>query len=212
MANPGSFDARQHQPKQLSSITHPIGKFPFQISNTICKPVKDNDKAWFLEVEFTSPVGIAFMRYNLENPSPQAVEIAHGQLSALCYATGVLHLNYQNQGAELKGALGIMEIGWQKGNEPTAEKPEGGYTEVKRVYDKNGNEPGKAPAAAPQTTQGNGAAWGGQPQQQPASPPAQPAWSATQAAPQQQPNQQAPQGWTQGPVQPPANQPPWANK
>lgn len=207
MAN--SFDARQHAPKQMGTTTHPIGKFPFQISNTICKPVKDNEKAWFLEVEFSSPVGIAVMRYNLENPSPKAVEIAHGQLSALCYATGVFQLNYQNQGAELRGALGMMEIGWQRGEEPTAEKPEGGYTEIKRVFDKNGNEPGKPPAAAPQT-QGNGGAWPAAPGAQGQ---AQPAWSGAAQAPAASPAAAAPAAWQPGPTSAgamPTNNPPWA--
>lgn len=209
------FDARQHVPKQMGSATHPVGKFPFQITNTCCKPVKDNEKAWFLEVEFSSPVGVAFMRYNLENPSPKAVEIAHGQLSALCYSTGVFALDYNKQGAELRGAVGMMEIGWQKGNEPTAENPEGGYTEIKRVFDKAGNEPGKAPAAAPQV-QGNGAAWGGAaPQQQPAAQGAQPAWGATQAAPAPNAAPGAP-AWQPGPstgaTAMPPNNPPWANK
>lgn len=202
MAN--SFDARQHAPKQMGSATHPVGKFPFQIINTQCKPVKENDKAWYLEVEFTTPVGAIPMRYNLENPSPKAVEIAYGQLSALCHATGVFNLSYPNQGAELRGALGMVEVGYQKGEEPTAEKPDGGYTEVKRVFDKAGNEPGKPPAAAP-AVQGNGAAWGGQP----AATGANPAWGA--AKPAEQPNP-APAAWQPGPTQGAGQVPPWANK
>jgi hypothetical protein len=205
-----TFDARQHAPKQMGSTTHPVGKFPFHISNTQCKPVKDNEKAWYLEVEFTTPVGVTQMRYNLENPSPKAVEIAYGQLSALCHATGVFNLSYPNQGAELKGALGMVEVGWQKGEEPSTEKPDGGYTEVKRVFDKNGNEPGKPPAAAP-SPQGNGAAWGGaQPASQPAQP-AQPAWGATQAQPAANP---APAAWQPGPNAAPAGNgaPPWAKQ
>jgi len=41
-----------------------------------------------------------------------------------------------------------LDVNYQKGEEPTAERPEGGYVEVKKVYDVNGNEPGKAPAQA----------------------------------------------------------------
>ena len=197
----GSFDANQHAPKQLGAIVPP-GKWPFQISNTAIVPTKAGDGGMFV-VDFNTPHGVAQMRYNLWNQSPKAVEIAHGQLSALCHATGVFKVNWQTQGAELRGAQGMIEVALQD-----PEKPDG-YTEVKRVFDKNGNEPGKAPATAPQP-QGNGQAWGGSPAASGAAQGQQPAWGATQAQPQQPATQQAPQGWTQGPSS--GQAPPWAQK
>jgi hypothetical protein len=218
----GSFDASQFQPNQ-GGQGHPVGKFPFNISHTECVSTKDQQGGMFV-VTFTSPSGEIKTRYNLWNQNAKAVEIAHGQLSALCHATGVFKLDWQNEGAALRGARGMMEIGYQKGEEPTAEKPAGGYVEVKKVFDVNGNEPGKGPAPAAQPMQQAPQA---QPQMawpnQPAPPPGSMQAStgfAQQAAPmQQQPNggwqppaqQQAPQqpGWTQGAA---PNQPPWANK
>ena len=205
----GSFDAQQFKPNQ-SGQPHPVGsKFDFQISNTEIVQTKDQQSGMFV-VEFTTPAGSIVSRYNIWNANPRAAEIAHGQLSALCHATGVFRLDWQNDGAALRGARGKLDVGYQKGEEPTADRPHGGYVEVKRVYDANGNEPGRGNPAPPastmpagwqpasrepvQTVQGHssGPAWNGQPQPQPA-PAASP----------------APQGWTLG-----ANTaaPPWANK
>ncbi len=207
----GSFDATQHAPRQ-GGQAHPVGKFPFTISDTAIVPTKDGNGGMFV-ITFTSPSGDMINRYNLWNTNAKAVEIAHGQLSALCHATGVFRLNFDNAGAELRGARGMMEIGYQKGEEPTAEKPAGGYVELKKVYDANGNEPGKAPAAAPQPQPSAQAPWPGPNTQGQANPPVngngqavgwQPQGSQATPAP---PNGLA--GWQQGPAQ---AAPPWANK
>lgn len=205
----GSFDANQHQPKQGIG-SHPIGKFPATISGTSCEPTKDQSGGMFI-VEFTTPAGQIMTRYNLWNNSAKAVEIAHGQLSALCHATGVFKLDFNNDGTALRNARCMIEVGYQKGEEPTPEKPAGGYVEVKKVYDAAGNEPGRAPAAAPQPQQAP---------QQPAAAPMQQqpggSWAAPQApqAPVQpagwtgpQPQQPTNPGWQQGGAQP---NPPWA--
>lgn len=176
----GTFDARQFKPMQAMD-KHPIGKYPFTISNTTIDPTKDQTGGMFT-VEFTTPAGAIVHRYNLWNSNPKAVEIAHSQLSALCHATGVFQLDFSNEGAALRNARGTLEVGFQKGEAPTPEKPDGGYVEVKRVMDAAGNEPGRAPSPPAQ-------GWGGN-QQQPA-----------QAQPQQ--------GWQQGTAQ---AAPPWANK
>jgi hypothetical protein len=201
----GQFDANMVPPKQLGE-SHPVGKFPFQISNTEITATKDNTGGMFV-VMFKTPAGEAVHRYNISNQSAKAVEIAHGQLSALCHATGIFKLDWANDGAALRGGQGMIEVGFQKGQEPTPENPAGGYTEIKKVYDRNGNEPGKAPQAAPQTQPNGG--WGQQqPQQQP----------APQQMQQPNPNppmQQNPQGgWGQqgaGQQQQQPNQvdPPW---
>jgi len=211
----GSFDASQHQPRQ-GGQAHPVGKFPFTITNTGIKGTKDEEmlppeqrtKGMFF-VTFTSPVGEHTNHYNLWNPSAKTVEIAHGQLSALCHATGVFRLNFDNAGAELRGARGMMEIGYQKGEEPSAEKPTGGYVELKKVYDANGNEPGKAPAAAP-APQAAASAWPGPNPAPQTSPPVNGSNGSVGWQPQgAQAPQQSPNGWQQGSTQAP---PPWANK
>ena len=185
----GIFDASQFQPRQVSEA-HPVGDFDFVITGCEIKSVNDNSGGYF-QVEFTSPRGSIIHRYNIWNEDSKSVEIAHGQLSALCTATGIYKLNWQNEGRELLQARGKMRVGYQKGEEPTPEKPQGGYVELKRVFDVHGNEPGKAPAAAPQPQQvapiqqqPNGV-WGPQPQQQP---------------------EPSAQGWTQGQA---PKTPPW---
>ena len=147
----GSFDATQFAPRQ-GGEGHPVGMYQFTITDTKIVPTKDSTGGMFV-VEFTSPNGSISNRYNIWNNSAKAVEIAHGQLAALCHAVGIFKVDWQNEGAILRGAKGQMKIDYQKGEEPTAEKPTGGYVEIKKVYDVNGNEPGKAPRAAPQAVQ-----------------------------------------------------------
>jgi hypothetical protein len=201
----GTFDASQFQPRQAGEA-HPVGDFDFTITGCEIKSTKDNSGGYF-QVEFTSPRGSIVHRYNIWNTEPKAVEIAHGQLSALCHATGVYKINWQNQGRELLQARGKMRVGYQKGEEPTAEKPQGGYVELKRVFDIHGNEPGKVPAAAsqPQQAAPNGG-WGqttatGQAPVNQGGQHSAPAWNN----PTPQPEQAAP-GWSQGTA---SKTPPW---
>lgn len=167
----GTFDARQIQPRQAGDA-HPPGKFQATISNTSIVATKDNSGGMFV-VEFTTPAGTIVNRYNLWNSSPKAVEIAQHELSALCHATGVFALDFQNDGAALRGARCMIDVGNQtdKEGKPT------NYMEIKKVLDPNGNEPGKnAPQGQPtnQPTQPQnqppmqqnqpGGAWGNSPQ------------------------------------------------
>lgn len=138
-----TFDANQFEPRQGGGA-HPVGtKFDFEITHTEVKPTKNGDGGMFV-VTFTTPAGQIDFRYNLFNQSAKAVEIAHGQFSALCRAVGRYQVDFNNDGAVLRGARGKLDVGYQKGEEPSPEKPEGGYVEVKKVYDINGIEPGKA--------------------------------------------------------------------
>jgi hypothetical protein len=210
----GVFDASQFQPRQAGEA-HPVGDFDFTITGCEIKSTKDNSGGYF-QVEFTSPRGSIIHRYNIwyndpndHTKSAKTVEIAHGQLSALCHATGVYKINWQNQGRELLQARGKMRVGYQKGEEPTEAKPQGGYVELKRVFDIHGNEPGKAPATAPQPQQAapNGG-WGqttatGQAPINQGGQHSAPAWNNT--APAQQAEQAAP-GWSQGQA---SKTPPW---
>ena len=196
MPMPGSFSAEQFKPNQ-GGQPHPVGnKFDFQITNTEIVQTKDQQSGMFV-VEFTTPAGSIVSRYNIWNANPKAAEIAHGQLSALCHATGVFRLDWQNDGAALRGARGKLDVGYQKGEEPTADRPGGGYVEVKKVYDVNGNEPGRGPTSQPTqpaaaTQWPPGPAWNGAVQPQPA-----PATAS------------APQGWAPGAG---TASPPWAQK
>lgn len=231
----GSFNANQFEPNQGFGIHPPAQKIPFTITGTEIKENSAKDGGYF-QVEFTTPLGLISFRYNIWSKTPKAVEIAHGQLSALCRATSRYQIDWANEGAALRGGQGLADIGYQKGEEPDPAFPDRkGYTEIKRVYDVAGNDPAKpgVAQAQPQGQQGGfqqpqqnqpqqnqpqggpaplqqqpGGGWGQQPTQQ-----QQPA--------QQQPQgqQQAPQGQTGGAWQPgggatggPATTPPWGQR
>lgn len=206
------FDANTIAPRQGGA--HPVGnKFTFRITDTSIKQVKDKQAGYF-QVEFTSEAGSINHNYNLWNESEVARRIANEQLSALCHAVGIFKVDFKNDGAALRGATGLMDIGFQKGHEPSAEKPEGGYVELKKVYDRNGNEPGKAATqpqqqTAPQTgyTAQTGFAAQSTPQQQQTAQQANPGgWQPQQNAQQTaQPANNA-GGWQQGTTD---IKPPW---
>lgn len=207
----GSFNANQFEPNQGMSGHPPALKIPFTITNTAIVENKSKDGGFF-QVTFTSQLGDQIHRYNIWNKEPKAVEIAHGQLSALCRAVNIYQIDWTNEGAALRGGKGLMDIGYQKGEEPTAEKPAGGYTELKKVYDAAGNEPGKA-QAQPQTQQQpqggptpqvQGASGWGQPQGQTNQQPAQ-------QQPQGQPNANPGQAWQPGGAGN-ATSPPWGSR
>lgn len=225
------FDARTVQPSQ-GGTAHPVGMHDFQITNTYLKETQDKN-GLMLIVEMTSPVGVIENRYNIVNQSKQAEEISQKQLSALCHAINIYRCSYpkDNNGMplfdqaarELRGGRGRMEIAPQMRKNEKGELVPNGYVEVKKVYDSQGNEPGKTGTAAQPMQQGNhqpNAAqgqpmqgqpqvqngWGNQPQQQPQqSQPQPPAQNPGQAGGWQQPQQNnAPAGNS--------GAPPWAQR
>lgn len=214
-----AFNAQQFDPTQGGGSL-PVGRHPVIIESSEVKANKANDGGYLqLNVKLidgpqTGTTGA--YRLNLYHSNPQTAEIAHRQLSAICHCVGVF--NVQDSG-QLHNIPFIIEVGLQKGEE-AAQK---GYTEVKKVFDINGNEPGKAgqgapaaqpqqqpaaqggfgqqqPAQQPQQPQGGGE-WGGQPAQQPA---AQPQGNAPAWGQPQQPAQQ--------PQQPAGNAPAWGQQ
>jgi hypothetical protein len=218
----GGFNAQTVAPKQLGTA-HPPGKFPAQITNTSIEPTKDGSGGMFI-VEFTTQAGAIVFRYNIWNASDKAREIAQGQLSALCHVTGVFQLAWNNDGAALRGARCIIEVVEQLDKET---KLPNGYTQIAKVYDMYGHEPGKSGQATPQPQpqlqqaqaaplQNSGSGWGA-----PANPPQAnagnaPGWGGGNAAPPQnsaQPSAPANPSWQQGGNAAPAgDKPPWANR
>lgn len=204
-----AFNAQQYDPTQGGGSL-PVGRHPVIIESSEVKANKANDGGYLqlnLKLIDGPQMGATgAYRLNLYHSNPQTAEIAHRQLSAICHVIGVFNVQDSQQ---LHNIPFIIEVGLQKGEE-AAQK---GYTEVKKVFDINGNEPGKAgqgaPAAQPQQQP---AAQGGFGQQQPAAQPQgnAPAWGGGQPA-QQQP-QGAPAGnapaWGQQPAQQPAAQQP----
>ncbi len=223
-----AFNAQQYDPTQgVGSL--PIGKHPVIIESSEVKANKANDGG-YLQLNLRIIDGpqqgtTGAYRLNLYHSNQQTVEIAHRQFSAICHVIGVFQVTDSSQ---LHNLPFLIEVGPQK-NDPR-------YTEVKKVFDMNGNEPGKAgagaPAAQPQQQQPQGqpnGAWGGAPQGQPQQPAGGAAWGGQQQPPQggqpawggqpaQQPAQQQPQGggWQQGgqPAQggAPAGAAPWGQR
>lgn len=221
----GGFNANQFEPNQGFGSHPPAQKVQARITSTGIKENSSKDGGYY-EVEFTTSMGSVIMRYNIWNKTPKAVEIAHGQLSALCRATNIYQLDWGNEGAALRGAQCLIDVDYQKGENPA----EGGkgYTELKRVYDMAGNDPSK-PAGAQQQPQGSqqqpmtqqpGGGWGQpnaqQPQQgQPQQNAPQGGWNGQGGATQQQPQQQTGQGGAWQPGQNGGNtggSPPWGNR
>lgn len=205
------FDATKVDPSQGIGQLPVASKLPVTITDSEIKGTKDNSGGY---IQFTVQVGQGehagrkgAYRINLYNSSDAARNIAEKQLSALCHITGVFNLQDTQQ---LHNIPFLVDVVAQ--TDPK-------YTEIKAVYDANGNEPGRAhsqtnahnsggqqqtqqaqqqPAPEQQQTQNTG--WGaGQTQQQSA-----PAWGGGQQQsnpePQQQQPQQQPQGggWNQG--------------
>lgn len=191
------FDATKFDPTQ-GVPSMPVGKHPVVIVDSEVAPTKDNTGGMLVLtlqiIDGPAKGQKGSYRLNLYNQSQQAVEIAHRQLSAICHAIGVFQVQDSQQ---LHNIPFMVEVTLQKSPEAAAK----GYTEVSRVYDRNGNEPGKPAQGGPaQPAQGGG--WGGQPaggqpnagQGQPAAG-GNPGWGG-----QPQGNQQPAQGggWQQG--------------
>ncbi|QXN71402.1 ssDNA binding protein [Rhodobacter phage RcHartney] len=190
------FNANNYDPTQgVGGL--PIGKHPVVIQSSDVKATKANDGGYLqldlLIIDGPQKGTVGAYRINLYNASQQAVDIANRQMSAISHVTGVFMIQ---DTAQLHNIPFVVEVGPQK-NDPQ-------YTEVKKVYDIHGNEPGKAPAGGGAAQpQGQGGGFGGQPQGgQQQQPPAD-QWGG--AAQQQQPPAQG-GGW-----QPPAGQQPDPN-
>jgi hypothetical protein len=129
----------------------PIGRHPVVITRDEVTATKAGDGGMLVltveVIDGPQKGASGAYRLNLYSSSQVAAEIAHKQLSAICWALGVTQQITDTQ--VLHGQPFIIEVGPQKDN------PQ--YTEVKKVFNMNGEEPG-----------GNGNAGGGaaQPQQQ----------------------------------------------
>lgn len=199
-----NFDATKIEPNQ-GTPKHPTGKFPAIISET---GTDGKDETGYFFVLFTTPSGQIRKQYNLWTKSTEAnmlqmVSIAQNNLSALCHATGIFRLG---DGRELLNARCMIEVTPQTKNDK--------YNEVSKVYDVNGNEPGKVPAQSqPAAQQG----WPTQQPQQAAPAPATQGWSnpapAQNNAPPPGATPNNPSGaWSQGPSAPAGAPPPWVNR
>jgi hypothetical protein len=232
------FNARNVQPA-TGFEPWPEGWNPLVITKSNMRPVKDNANAGYLELQIEAIDGpnkgkSNFIRLNLQNPSQQAVDIAHRTLSAICHVIGVYDVQ-EMPGVDtcvpmLHNRPFLARCVVQKNKETGQE----GNNFV-AFKDMAGNEPGKvnaAPQQQPQQYQPAPQNWGApQPQPQPYAAPGpnvpqpQPqgtVWPAPNTQPQPyappnpapQPYQPAPNAsasapdkWTQNPNAAPPNAP-----
>ena len=93
MANLNGFNAANVDPATDYEAI-PAGKYLAIISNSEMKPTKSGSGT-YLEICFQLIDGpfknrLLWSRLNLSNPNNQAVQIAQGELSAICRAVGVM--------------------------------------------------------------------------------------------------------------------------
>jgi hypothetical protein len=93
MANLGNFDANNVEPT-TDFEPLPAGKYMAVITASEMKATKTGT-GHYLELQFQLLDGpyknrLLWSRLNLDNPNRQAVQIAQGELSAICRAVGVL--------------------------------------------------------------------------------------------------------------------------
>jgi hypothetical protein len=91
-----TFDATQVQPNQPFEVIPP-GKYVVQIVASEMKPTNNgNGQYLWLEMDIIDGEHATrklWDRLNLVNPNQQAVQIAERTLSAICHATGQLHVS-----------------------------------------------------------------------------------------------------------------------
>ena len=93
MADLNGFDANTVDPTSDFEPL-PAGKYIAAITDSVMKPTKKGT-GHYLELTFQVVEGqykgrLVWSRLNLDNPSSQAVQIAQGELSAICRAIGVM--------------------------------------------------------------------------------------------------------------------------
>ncbi|MBI5939841.1 MAG: DUF669 domain-containing protein [Caulobacterales bacterium] len=88
-----NFDANQVEPS-TGKDPIPAGKYVAAISSSEMKPTK-NGNGQYLELEYQILEGEykgrkVWSRHNLHHPNAQTVQIARGELSAICRAVGTM--------------------------------------------------------------------------------------------------------------------------
>lgn len=192
------FNAHEHNPEQ-STGSLPIGKYTVVIESSEVKPNKENSGGYLqlnLKVCDGPDAGsTGAYRLNLYHSSEVTVAIANRQLSAICHVTDRF---ISDDSAPLHNVPFVVEVGPQKNN------PQ--YTEVKKVFDAQGNEPGRSGHSVQPQQAAPAAPFAQQAQVYVEQQPVAAAWAGS--APNQSPAQQQTQ-WEPS-ITPAATTPPWA--
>lgn len=134
-----NFNASQHNPQ---TTPEPVDTawYPVTITSAEEKPNKAGSGS-YLELGLTIQQGpnarrVVKARLNLRHPNPQTVEIAQGELSAICHVTGRMQLQHAQQllGANMQAY--IVKA-------PRNDRPGQFSNDVQGYRDMNGNEPGQ---------------------------------------------------------------------
>lgn len=159
-----NFDASQYNP-EMGIGQLPVGRHIVIIEKDEIKKAQASDGG-YLQLDLKCVQGEAqgqgqAYRLNLYNQNPKTVDIAMRQLSAVCYAVGVLGINGDT--SVLWNLPFMVDVALQKGDEAK----EKGYTEVIRVLTVNGEEikAGMTPGGNRQNSQQQGGGFGQQAQQ-----------------------------------------------
>jgi hypothetical protein len=155
-----AFNPMDHDPKQ-GGAGWPLGKHPVIITGSEIKATSDNQNGrlvFKLQVidgpnkGHTGEYGL-----NLYHQSADASRIAHNQLSALCHVLQTFQLGQNGQDLTvLYNKPFVVEVDYQKGHAPGSSDTAKGYTEIRKVYDMAGNEPGKNGSAQQSSQPQNG--------------------------------------------------------
>lgn len=154
MATLNGFDASKVDPAS-SFDPIPAGKYIAAITESEMKPTKSGN-GHFLELTFEVGEGPykgrkLWARLNLDNPNAQAVQIARGELSAICRAVGVLQ---PQDSCELHNLPLSIKVACKK-REDTDEITNEikGYEKKEAAFSRPAPMPGASPSApAPQAT------------------------------------------------------------
>jgi hypothetical protein len=144
-----NFNAQQVAPAQPFGDPLPEAWYVMTITKSETMPVKDKPSEGYLQLEFTVAQGPmqgrkATHRLNLYNANQQAVDIAYGELSAICHATGVIQVQDSQQ-------LHNIPLGVKLGIRPA----EGQYSAQNTFKGfKRASEVDSTPAAAPSAPPG----------------------------------------------------------
>lgn len=167
--NPMDYDPTQGTP-QL-----PMGKHPVIIESAEVKANNANTGGYLslnlriIDGPCKGQQGV--YRLSIYAATKEGCDAGFRKLSAICHVTQTFQLGQDGQQVQfLFNKPFVIDVGLQKGEEAEAK----GYTEVKRVFDMNGNEPGKggtAPAASAPAGFGGGNQGGQNPNQGAASGP-----------------------------------------
>lgn len=141
-----NFNAQQYSPEYGNDFRQlaPCKKVKVAIVDTnIVATSKGTGQMLVLKIQvFEGPMQgqEQIERLLLWHVNPLTIEIANKKFSAYCHVIGIL--NVQDT-VQLHNRPFLIDVDWQDGQAPTQEKPDGGFTEIKALYDTNGNAPGK---------------------------------------------------------------------